>query len=158
MLKKIFLLATLFIGCLSFAQTPIFSEDFDEISIPNNESADFPDGWSIYDLDGNTANSEISFVDDAWVVHNFSDLGNVMVSTSYFQQPGQADAWAVTPQISIPENGAALTFSAMVGDPDFSDSYEILVSTTGNTPEDIDTPKFSKAEPPREITPLPFII
>src|SRR5699024_7944203 len=50
------------------------------------------------------------------------------------------------------ENGAALTFSAMVGDPDFSDSYEILVSTTGNTPDDFDTPIFSEAEPPSEMT------
>jgi len=133
MRKKITLLTFLMsIYLVSFAQTPIFFEDFES-------SNSLPAGWTVYDQDGlNPANA---FMTEAWIVGDILGEGNNRAwSTSYYVPAGQADDWLVTPQISLPDSpNVVLIFDAYPIDENFPDNYQVLVSTTGNQPADFDT-------------------
>jgi hypothetical protein len=64
-------------------------------------------------------------------------------STSWFNPPGAANAWMITPGIEIPalsdpDNKMLLTWFGLTFDPQYPDGYRVLISTVGNTPEDFD--------------------
>jgi len=132
MKKTLLIFATLFLATYSFSQEVIFSENFDA-------STDLPDGWVVYDLDGLTPGQNTLIYTDAWVIRTL-ESNNLVSSTSWYNPPGQADDWLVSPKIEIPTNGMyILTFDAMtnVG---FHDGFELYVSTTGNTVADFNSP------------------
>lgn len=149
MIKKLTLFAALFLGCLAMnAQNVAFSEDFTGTT-NQQDVGDLTDlGWSLYDEDGNVVNSQIGFIDQAWKIVNFSDVGEVMVTSSWFaNSTDQADKWAVTPQITVPSDNPTLLYTVLSGDPDSPEAYEILVSTTGNTPADFTDAAIESEDP-----------
>ena len=116
----------------------VFSETFgvlDDGPAPGvNCDPDFPVGWTRYNLDGRTPNSQVAYVNNAWIVRDnefFSQPTNcVAYSTSYYEPAGQSDDWMVTPQIAVPVIGAKMTFSAVTTDPSWRDGYEVRWATT----------------------------
>ncbi len=139
MIRKITLFSLMFLGCMALRaqSTPAFSENFTGTTDQTGLGSLTDLGWTIYDEDGQTVNPQISFIDEAWKIVYFSDIGEAMVTTSYFTTTGQqADRWAVTPQISVPATNPTLLFQVLSGDPNAPEAYEVLVSTTGNTPAD----------------------
>lgn len=124
----------------SYAQTPIFFEDFESANA-------LPAGWTTYDEDGR--NPYYSFMTDAWIVGDPIESNNNMAwSTSYYSPPGQSDDWLVTPLISLPDvENLVLLFDAFPLDENYPDNYEVWVSTTGNEPADFDTKIFEDTDP-----------
>ncbi len=155
MLKRITLFVALFIGCMAFthAQNVIFEEDFSNAIGQNVSTASLTTlGWSLYTEDAASPISngqyDLSFLNEAWVAVRFQGPGETMASASMFQQPADADRWAVTPQISLPTSNPTLFFDALSGNANAPGSYEILVSTTGNTPADFtDAPILAQTAP-----------
>ena len=93
-----------------------------------------PQNWTLYDEDGRTPETEVSFVDEAWVA---SDYGGpwAAVSTSWYSPAGAADDWLVTPPIAI-SDGSEISFRATALDPDFPDGYQVRISTATNSVSD----------------------
>jgi len=104
----------------------IFFEDFED---------GIPSGFILYDGDGLTP--YYSFVDNAWIEYEGTAL-----STSYYQPPGIADDWMITPGIFIPEN-ALLQWDAVCSDIDYPDGYEVRISLDGTSPADFTNIIFS---------------
>ncbi len=130
--------------CLWQDQGFVLNEDF--------ESGAFAAGWTLIDVDMNPPNAGVAYVVDAWVIAD-DGMGSAAVSTSWYDPPGQADDWMVTPMISL---GAAsvLSWEAQTPDPMFPDGYEVYVSTTGPTVMDfIDPPVFTIAAEADMYTP-----
>lgn len=148
MLKRITLFALAFVGCMAMnAQSTLFSEDFNGVNAA--PVASLPSGWSLYDEDGLTpvtTNQVAGLVDEAWVVINYTGSGKMATSTSDYQGGGQADDWMVSPQITLPSgSNPNLFFNVAIYNPNLDDDYEVLVSTTGNTPSDFtDAPVFTE--------------
>lgn len=66
--------------------------------------------------------------------------GNVMLSCSHRQYDDIAtDNWMITPQLNVKASDAWLTWDAQSVHYDLRESYEVLVSTTGNDPDDFTT-------------------
>ncbi|MDR1561473.1 MAG: choice-of-anchor J domain-containing protein, partial [Dysgonamonadaceae bacterium] len=99
-----------------------FEEHFDEATL-------YP-CWTLVDEDGNNHNWQI--VSDA----NHSGTGYGIHSYTYIADGWWglniiAKNWLISPQLSIPENGALLSFWAKNIDPNYSDRLKVMVSTTG---------------------------
>lgn len=153
-MKKILLSLGLFAFtlCVS-AQAPIFSEDFEGVTttpVGGVSVGDVPSGWTLYDEDGNVPASGVSFMDKAWKVRaNGDSHGNVAVSTSWYDPVGTSNDWMVSPQITIPNNtNFALLYDVSAFQAPYPDSYEVRISTTGNTPADFtDAALIAEASP-----------
>ena len=149
MLKKITILTLAFIGCIAMnAQTTIYQDNFETASLDGFVGS-IPSEFSIYNEDGLTPvnASPYSFIDEAWKIINYEGYGKAATSTSNYVGGGQADDWLVTPQISIPSSFSNLSlFYKVAGfNANATDDYEVLISTTGNSPEDFsDAPVFSE--------------
>lgn len=111
-----------------FGQTTILSEDF------NNG---FPAGWQLVDNDGLTPNSSagVSFIDEAFVItedYDSTGIGDsIIVATSWFDEPGEADNWIILPNLTLGGFGNYLSFDARSIDASHPDGLEIRVSTGG---------------------------
>lgn len=114
----------------------IFSEDFSSGSIPST--------FTLYNQDGLTPASNVSYVTDAWVANpNLQDSTDyTALSTSWYSPAGAADDWMVTPKITIP-SGAFLSWNAIAYDPSYPDGYEVLISTTDSAIASFTTTLFS---------------
>lgn len=153
MLKRITLLGLAVLASFAVkAQTPpIFSEDLSGVDTPEG-IGNMPSTWTLHNEDGNAPFNDGNFnhlIDEPWKVLNFTDIGKVAVSTSYFNPPGQADRWMVTPEISLPaDEVATLIYKVMPMSAANPDEYEILVSTTGSSVADFtDAPVFTETVP-----------
>lgn len=144
------LLAT---ALLPFAANAQFSEDFNSVPLTSG-FGDVPAGWVLYDQDGLTPNSGVNFVDEAWVVAGLTDGNQVALSTSWYTPAGQSDDWMVTPEITVPATSPFLLFEAMALDAGFADDYEVLISTTGDTPVDFSTVIHSETAPTTSLVPV----
>lgn len=147
-MKKLYLLllAVLFIPFMGNAQ---FSEDFE-----GTTGGVLPTGWATYDEDGLTPHPNITnpnaypdFLTDPWILLTNSST-TIIASTSWYSSPGQSDDWLVTPEITVPTTAPFLLFDAMAPDQNYPDDYEVLISTTGNTPADFSTVIHSETSPP----------
>lgn len=125
-MKKITLLmmATIMLVAYSFAQTPVFSEDFDGATA-------LPTGWETYDETGFTPDPGTGITTAEWVTRD-----DAVAAVSWFAPVGQADSWLVTPQISINSDQLELSWKAQSIDSDFPEAYEVYISTTGNEVSD----------------------
>ena len=107
-----------------FAQIPIFSESFQNGSIPSN--------FTLVDNDLYTPAPEVAEYNEPWIVvpdpENLID--SVAASTSFFTQQGSANVWMITPPISLGSFGNYIKWNAKSHDPSFPDDYMVLVSTT----------------------------
>lgn len=119
--------------CHFVALSYVFEEDF--------EGGSLPAGWTLHDVDMQTPDDMVSFVDAAWVVTDEIEPGMNFsaVSTSWYAPVGQADDWIVTPQIMLGAN-SQLRWDAFTPNPAFADGYEIYVSTTGTDVADFTDP------------------
>ncbi|MDW3646057.1 MAG: M36 family metallopeptidase [Bacteroidia bacterium] len=108
----------------------IYSENFNLLSFPN-----LPPSLGNIDVDGNNANLGLQGL---WAPPGTPWLGAflsgdpISASTSWFDTPGQADDWMITPAINLGGNNQ-LSWRAISLDQNFSDDYEVRISTTGNT-------------------------
>lgn len=118
------------------AETVVFSEDFGVVDWGAPASAscapDFPAGWVRHNVDGHTPDSQLGWVDEAWVVSGVwtGAEGNcVAYSTSYYSPPDASDDWLVTPSITVPAVNPKLRFRARVADVAYPDGYEVRWGT-----------------------------
>ncbi len=116
---------------LSFhSNAQIFSEDFSN-GIPNT--------FTLVNVDGKTPNTNVGYVNNAWVARTIDGNG-LAVSTSWYTPVGAADDWMITPSISITSANTYLVWKAGAPDQSYPDGYEVLISTTGNTVADFTNP------------------
>jgi len=129
---------------------PIFYESFNiSNSVPPIAGCDFasfpggagtypfPAGWLLRNVDNNTPDATVSYVNDAWEVReDFGDSGSncVAFSTSYYSPAGTANDWMWTPAIALPAGTFSLTWRARAYDPDYRDGYEVRIMGAGVEP------------------------
>jgi hypothetical protein len=124
-------------GC---TPTPIFSENFDNISgitAGGPGTYAFPTGWLLANVDNNIPDVPVSYVNDAWerredFANNVAD--SAMFSTSWYNPLSSADDWAWTPAIGPITANAVLNWNALTYDPLFPDGYEVRVMTSAGGP------------------------
>ena len=122
----------------SGAQSLPFTEDF--------ETGEIPECWLNIDADGDgiswegSANpvSYYSSVDLSGSGHNGSN--GFVLSGSYSNASGEAltpDNWLITPALTIPSNGAMLSWWVAPQDADYAaDHYQVMISTSGTATTD----------------------
>ncbi|WP_258540772.1 T9SS-dependent choice-of-anchor J family protein [Parvicella tangerina] len=109
-------------------QTTVLSEDFND---------GFPAGWQLFDNDGLTPNSSagVNFIDEAFVVaEDYDSTGvgdSILVATSWFDEPGEADNWLILPNVTLGSYGNYVSFDAKSVDASHPDGLEVRVSTGG---------------------------
>ncbi|MCS7028080.1 MAG: choice-of-anchor J domain-containing protein [Bacteroidia bacterium] len=138
-MKKVLSILALLVSLSGWmhAQTVVFSENFNSLTPPN-----IPTGWVQHNVDGLTPASAVSSLmgSNAWVSTNHSSLvpapGDlVMISNSWYNPPGTANDWLVTPNITIPNTGTTiLSWKARAYDPNYPDGYLVKVITSGTDP------------------------
>jgi hypothetical protein len=125
MIKSSLLVLTGILTFVSFAQTDIFTTDF-QSGIPVN--------YSIVNNDGLTPNSQVSNFSNAWIALQDpeNNLDTIVGSTSFFEPEGTASRWLITPPFALGAYGNLIEWEAKSHDASFPDNYMILVSTTDN--------------------------
>lgn len=98
----------------------------------------FPAGWTRIDNDGNTPNSNVSWVDNAWVLGSVATGDSAAISTSWYTPAGISDDWLITPQVTIGA-GMSMTWQEWAPDASYPDGYQVKISTTGNNISDFTT-------------------
>jgi thiol-disulfide isomerase/thioredoxin len=117
-------------------------------------SQDFENGFGdmvLIDVDKKTPNSNVSSYTDAWNIRTL-DGNQWALSNSWFEPAGKADDWMITPEITNITANTVLAWKAISLDPQFKDSYEVKISTTGAATTDFTKTLFSKAGENGEIT------
>lgn len=127
-MKHLFTVTFLLTAIAANAQTTIFQENFD---------AGIPNSFILYNNDGYTPHATVSEYTNAWISKTDPDdaTNTVASSTSYFDSPGLADRWLITPSISLSAFGNALSWSGKSHDASYAESYLVLLSTTGTAIE-----------------------
>lgn len=112
------------LGSSSIAQTTVLEENFD---------AGIPASFLLYNNDGYTPHADVSEYADAWISKQDPDdnTNTVASATSYFDQPGMADRWLVTPSLTLGAFGNTLSWVGRSHDASYAESYLVLLSTTG---------------------------
>ena len=118
-------LLLLFIAYGSNAQT-IFSENFNGANPLAN--------WTLINNDGLTPNTNVAFVNNAWVItaDSANTPDSAVISTSWYTPAGTSDDYMVTPAIALTANNV-LEWQAFAPDANFPDGYELRISTTTPT-------------------------
>jgi len=124
------ILAFLFLFSFDSYSQVLFKETFDNVG-PTN----FPNGWSLYNVDGLAPSASVSYVNNAWIrredfANNVAD--SAAFSTSWYVPAGQADDWMWTPAITL-SAPTVLKWNAVAYDPLFQDGYEVRIMTTAPT-------------------------
>lgn len=124
-------------------QTQIYCEDFQGVALQTPVTNTVTGGAMTqinYDSLIPNSNSSVNyFGDDAWLVNvDRGGTDTVGVSISYYSPAGQSDDWMITPAIDLPPGDSIIlswrdrTFSS-----GFPDGYQIYVSTTGTSYNDM---------------------
>jgi hypothetical protein len=140
-MKKLLLLFVVFTAFSFKANSQVvFSENFDGIG-PGIS------GWTLYNEDGLTPNAGVSTITDAWV-NSLEEFNNhVAKSTSWYSAVGTSNDYLVSPGIAIPATGSSVLYwDARAYDSTYRDSYNVYVSSTGNTVADFVTPLFTQGD------------
>ncbi|MBS1584117.1 MAG: choice-of-anchor J domain-containing protein [Bacteroidetes bacterium] len=130
---KRFVLPILVFLCLfslSSRSQVVFKETFDNAG-PTN----FPNGWSLYNVDALTPAASVSYINNAWIRREdfaFNVGDSAAFSTSWYVPAGQADDWMWTPAITL-SAPTVLKWNAVAYDPLFRDGYEVRIMTTAPT-------------------------
>jgi hypothetical protein len=121
---------TLLLAVSLYSQVSILEENFDSSTIPTT--------WTTINNDGNTVDAAVQEYTSAWIQKEDPDnAGNgTASSTSYFDPVDRADRWLVTPQFTLGASGNYISWKGMSFDPSYTDSYKVIISTTGNTVAD----------------------
>jgi hypothetical protein len=130
----------LFLLCFpTLIYSQIFNENFDGIG-PGIS------GWTLYNQDNLTPNTNVSFVNGAWIRTLEEFDNNVAMSTSWYTPAGSSDDWLVSPQINLPAGTKTLYFDSRSYDATYKDSYKVYISTTGNNVSDFTTEVFTQGD------------
>ncbi|UOX32887.1 choice-of-anchor J domain-containing protein [Flavobacterium sediminilitoris] len=136
-MKKTLLL--LVFGTINFISAQVFTENFDGIGSGMSS-------WTIYNQDNLVPNSQVSFVDNAWIEAAEEFDNNIAMSTSYYSPAGTSNDWLVSPQITLPAGTKTLYFDARSYDSAYKDSYKVYISTSGNAVSNFTTELFSQGD------------
>jgi len=124
-MKNSILVILLNVSIIGFAQTDIFTTDFQN-GMPLN--------YTLVDNDGLIPAPQVSEYTSAWITildpYNLADT--IAASTSYFSPTGIANRWLITAPFSIGSYGNFIEWQAKSQDAAVPDDYLILVSTTDN--------------------------
>jgi len=139
---KSFLLLCLVGVTFNIQAQVVFQEDFDGISGNTEGGAGtyaFPSGWSLFNVDGHTPESQVDFVNDAWIrlEGSITKPDTCAISTSYYGPAGKSDDWMFTPAIGPLPANCVLKWKADVYDTDFPDGYEVRIMAVAPTSENI---------------------
>jgi hypothetical protein len=112
-----------------FAQTTVFSEDFE---------AGIPSAWTITVADTLTPADQVAEFAPGWIglEEPFDAANHVAGATSYFDPIGRANRWLITPPISLGGYGNVLSWRGISHDPSWPEDYLVLISTTGTATAD----------------------
>ncbi len=132
-MKKLLLLVTACIGfSFSGSSQVVFTENWD------GQGPGIA-GWTLYNVDGLTPNTNVAYVNNAWVSRASEFDNNVAMSTSWYTPAGASNDWLVTPSITLPAGTNTLYWDGLTYDPTYPDSYKVYISTTGNAVADFTT-------------------
>ncbi|MDA3844015.1 MAG: choice-of-anchor J domain-containing protein [Candidatus Kapabacteria bacterium] len=115
------------------AETVYYENDFE-----SGTAGEAPKDIKIHDLDGNA--NAYTFMKHAWQYYN--DNGSftssmTLISSSKYSNNGNSDDWAIFPKITV---GEAVTLSFVEATiSDAPESFEVLISKTGDAVEDFTT-------------------
>lgn len=125
-MKKLLLLIMIFIGFTQSSNSQVvFSENWD------GQGPGIA-GWTLYDVDGQAVNTNVSFVNAAWVSTTQEFDNNVAMSTSWYATAGTSNDWLVSPAITLPTGTNTLYWDGRAYNSTYPDSYKVYVSTAGN--------------------------
>ena len=106
-----------------------FSENFNSVAV-----GAMPTGWTVFNVDGLTPNSSVSWVTNAWVcAPNQSLPTQAAWSTSWYNPAGTSNDWMFTPAIVVPSTTPILRYTVKAYDVNYPDGYELRVMTTAPT-------------------------
>lgn len=142
-MKKVFLLTMLFL--FSFVTAEVQLEEGFENGVP-------PDGWTMVDNDGDTHlwsayeasahSGAYSAASASWISHKKNIFKEQAVDSKDALTP---DNYLITPLVSIPAEGAMLTFWAAAQDDDYLyEHFEVMVSSASNSVEDFVDPLYAE--------------
>lgn len=141
MTKYIVTLVLLGFSSISMSQVEILNEDFQN---------GFPATWTRIDVDQQIPNAAVSEYTSPWIIkadpENITD--SVVSSTSYYEPVGQANKWLISPAITLGDYGNFLTWNAKSHDPSFPENYKILISTSNQVADFMDTVRLVVLENP----------
>ncbi len=108
----------------------------------SNRNGVFPVGWTRFNVDALTPNTNVAYVTNAWIVRG--DLAvpadSVAISTSWYTPAGTSNDWMFTPAITLPAVGVAnLTWDAIAYDAAYADGYEVRIMNAAPTAGNITT-------------------
>lgn len=133
-MKKFSFILLAIAGLLCQGRTQIlFYEDFQAAGLDNYLSADITTGWTLYNDDNQPVLSpDMSYFDKAWKIIRDADGSMQAASLSYFQKPGKADRWMISPEIDLTSSeNSMLVFRAKAADPSNRDGFEVRLSENG---------------------------
>jgi len=94
-----------------------------------------PETWSVVDADGQTPDSSISFINEAWVAYE-SVFDTCAISTSYYAgSSNQSMDYLISPKLNLLSFGHILSWESKSFDANYLESYYVLLSTTDSLPE-----------------------
>ncbi len=96
-------------------------------------SGAFANGWLLFDVDGQTVNAAVSYVEDAWTVADVVVMGDpAAYSTSWYSPAGMSDDWMVSPPVPLTAT-SVLSWDGRAPDAMFADGYEVYVVDATDT-------------------------
>lgn len=128
MKKSGLFVAMLFAMLFTVNAQVVFDENFDAVA-----DGAMPAGWTIFNVDGLTPYSGVSWVTDAWVCYaqaGFKIESKCAWSTSYYTPVAAANDYMFTPAITVPATNAYLKYLVVAQDASYPDGYQLLLLTT----------------------------
>src|SRR5690606_23661090 len=132
--KKITNLFVVFLFVFTANSQTLLNEDFEN---------GFPTNFSRVDVDGNSPNLAVSYINSGWNILSFTgDPNSWAASTSWYSPVGTSNDWLISPALTLNGN-FMLIWKGIAVDPAYRDGYEVRLSTTGNAVADFTTVLFS---------------
>jgi len=127
------ILSSLLLTASAIAFGQVFSAGFEANNGPLTN-------WTLYNVDGLTPNTNVNFVNAAWIPSEEEFGNNIALSTSWYTPSGTSNDWMVSPAIALPAGTNTLYWHAISFDPTYKESYKVYISATGNTVASFNTP------------------
>lgn len=124
-------IAMLFAIVFSVNAQVVFDENFDAVA-----DGAMPAGWTIFNVDGLTPNSAVSWVNNAWVCFakaGFDIESKCAWSTSWYSSAATSNDYMFTPAITVPATNPFLQYLVVAQDAAYADGYQLLIMTTAPT-------------------------
>lgn len=145
MSKYILTFVSLGLSFISMSQVVILNEDF---------QSGFPANWTMVDVDQQVPNAVVSEYVNPWIIKADPDntADSVVSSTSFYEPVGQANKWLISPAITLGDFGNYLTWEAKSHDPSYPENYKVLISTSNQVADFLDTVRLIVLENPEWTT------